>query len=91
MILLHMGLQLQRLLFPHQLLFKKIVLKTGDAIYYFRVETIKLRMVVFVIAHCLASMCIIFHHIGLQQQGLTFPHQLLFKNVVLNTRDVIYF
>ena len=31
----------QRLLFPHQLFFKKVVLKTGDAIYFFRVETIK--------------------------------------------------
>ena len=50
-----------------------------------------LRMVVFVIAHCLASMCIIFHHIGLQLQGLSFPHQLLFKNVVLKTSDTIYF
>ena len=37
-ILLHMGLQLQRLLFLHQLLFKKVVLKTSDAIYYFRVK-----------------------------------------------------
>ena len=50
-----------------------------------------LRMVVFVIAHCLASMCIIFHHIGLQLQGLSFPHQLLFKNVVLKTSDTIYY
>ena len=34
----HMILQLQRLSFPHQLLFKKVVLNTSDAIYYFRVK-----------------------------------------------------
>ena len=38
-ILLRMGLQLQRLSFPHQLLFKKLVLKTSDVIYYFRVKS----------------------------------------------------
>ena len=32
------GLQLQRLSFPHKLLLKKVVLKTSDAIYYFRVK-----------------------------------------------------
>ena len=40
-----MGVQLQRLLFPYKLLSKKVVLKTSDAIYYFRVkmaETIKM-------------------------------------------------
>ena len=38
-IILHqMGLQLQRLSFPHQLLFNKVVLKIRDAIYYFRVK-----------------------------------------------------
>ena len=37
----HMGLLLQRLSLSHQLFFKKVVLKTGDAIYFFRVETIK--------------------------------------------------
>ena len=40
-----MGLQLQRLSFNHQLLCKNVVLKTSDAIYYFRVkmaETIKM-------------------------------------------------
>ena len=36
------GTTAARLSFPHQLLFKKVVLKTGDAIYYFRVETIKM-------------------------------------------------
>ena len=50
-----------------------------------------LRMVIFVIAHCLTSMCIIFHHIGLQLQRLSFPHQLLFKKVVLKTSDAIYY
>ena len=38
MSLLRMGLQLQRLSFPHQLLFKKVVLKTSDFIYHFRVK-----------------------------------------------------
>ena len=33
MILLHMGLLLQLLLFSHQLFFKKVVLKTSDDIY----------------------------------------------------------
>ena len=44
-ILRHMGLQLQRLSFPYKLLSKKIVLKTSDDIYYFRVkmaDTIKM-------------------------------------------------
>ena len=50
-----------------------------------------LRIVAFVIAHCLASMCTIFHHIGLQMQRLSFPHQLLFKKVVLKTRVVIHY
>ena len=38
MILRHMGLQLQRLSFPHQLLCKDVVLKTSDAFYQFRVK-----------------------------------------------------
>ena len=50
-----------------------------------------LRMVAFVIAHCLASMCTIFHHIGPQLQRLSFPHQLLFKKVVLKTSNAIYY
>ena len=37
-ILCHMGVQLQRLSFPYKLLSKKVVLKTSDAIYYFRVK-----------------------------------------------------
>ena len=37
-ILLHMGLRLQWLLFSHQLLLKKVVLKASDAFYYFRVN-----------------------------------------------------
>ena len=43
-IMRNMGLQLQRLSFLHQLLFKNVVLKTSDAISHFRVkmaETIK--------------------------------------------------
>ena len=44
MVLLHMalrytrGLQLQSLSFPHQLLFKKVVLQTCDSVYYFRAK-----------------------------------------------------
>ena len=38
MILLHMGLQLQRLSFPHQLLFKNVVMNTSYAIYHFRLH-----------------------------------------------------
>ena len=37
-ILLYIGLQLQRHLFSDQLFYKKVVLKTGNAIYYFRVK-----------------------------------------------------
>ena len=38
-IILHpIGLQLQTLSFPHQLLFKKVILKISGAIYYFRVK-----------------------------------------------------
>ena len=37
-ILLHMELQQQSLSFPHQLLFKKVILKTIDDIYYFRAK-----------------------------------------------------
>ena len=35
---LHMGQQLQSLSFPHQLLFKKVVLKTCDSVHYFRAK-----------------------------------------------------
>ena len=38
LIQLRMGLQLQSLSFPHQLLFKKVVLKTCDSVYYFRAK-----------------------------------------------------
>ena len=37
-ILRHMGVQLQKLSFPYKLLSKEVVLKTRDAIYYFRVK-----------------------------------------------------
>ena len=37
-ILPHMGLQLQRLSLTHPLLFKNVVLRTSDVIYYFRVK-----------------------------------------------------
>ena len=35
----HMKLQLQMLSFPHQLLFKKVVLNSSDAIDYFIAKT----------------------------------------------------
>ena len=38
LIQLRMGQQLQSLSFPHQLLFKKVVLKTCDSVYNFRVK-----------------------------------------------------
>ena len=38
LILHHLELQLQRLSFPHHLLFKKVFLNTSVAIYHFRVK-----------------------------------------------------
>ena len=38
----------------------------------------------------IASICIIFRHMGLQLKRLPFPDQLLCKNVVMQTSDAIY-
>lgn len=37
------------------------------------------------------SICIILNHIGLQLQRISFPHELLFKNVVLKKSEAIYY
>ena len=50
----------------------------------------RLCMVVFVFAHCLASICIISHHTGRLLERLSFPHRLLFNKVVLKISDAIY-
>ena len=48
-------------------------------------------IVLFVIAHCRTMHNIAPHGATASEQTLSFPHQLLFKKVVLNASDAAYY